>query len=70
MLELAILKHGEFDCLNYSMCFRLDAATTIVRKQEINDGTITRYATEVLVRKIPDDQEVKPMNICIMSSVS
>eukprot|EP00112_Aurelia_sp_Birch-Aquarium-sp1_P000843 Seg1080.7 transcript_id=Seg1080.7/GoldUCD/mRNA.D3Y31 product="GTP-binding protein 2" protein_id=Seg1080.7/GoldUCD/D3Y31 len=48
---------------------RLDAATTIVRKQEINDGTITRYATEVLVRKIPDDQEFVDIRVAVIGNV-
>ncbi len=39
--------------------YRLEAETTVIRKQEIKDGDDLKFAAEVLVRKIPEDQEVR-----------
>ena len=48
----------------YTVCFvchfRLGATATVLRKREvIQAGPEQRWVAEVLVRKVPDDQQVK-----------
>lgn len=47
-------------CIDFLFCYiRLGAEATVARKQEILLDSDTRYAAEILVRKIPHDQEVR-----------
>ncbi|XP_065061561.1 GTP-binding protein 2-like [Rhopilema esculentum] len=66
------LTKDELDCslkTIRTLAGRLDAETTIVRKQEIKDDAQTRFAAEVLVRKIPDDQEFVDIRVAVIGNV-
>ena len=44
--------------INIFFSYRLDAETMIIKKQECQQEQPKRYAVEVLVKKIPNSQEV------------
>eukprot|EP00794_Sanderia_malayensis_P020007 gene20007-21968_t len=66
------LTHDELECslkTIRSLAERLEAETTIVRKHEIKDGVDAKFAAEVLVRKIPEDQEFVDIRVAVIGNV-
>lgn len=54
----------------YSMAQKLGATITILRERIINDDSFSRRkAVEVLVRKVPDDQQTIELRIAVLGNV-
>lgn len=58
-------------CLNPSFCLRgrVGADITVLREREVDyDSDVPRKITEVLVRKVPDNQQVGTCAVAVFSS--
>lgn len=48
----------------FLLCTRVGADITILREQEVDyDSDVPRKIAEVLIRKVPDDQQVSAANL-------
>lgn len=66
------LTKEELDCslkTIHTLAGKLGAEATVVRKQEISVNMGCKYAAEVLVRKIPDDQEFVDIRVAVIGNV-
>jgi len=50
------------------MARRLGATVQVVRQREFQEGTSSRIVAEILVRKVPDDQQAIDLRICVLGS--
>jgi len=50
------------------MARRLGATVQIVRQREIHEEGLVRIVAEILVRKVPDDQQAIDLRVCVLGS--
>lgn len=53
----------------YLMAEKLGATLTILRERDMSDDGIARRALEVLIRKVPDDQQSIELRIAVLGNV-
>jgi len=50
------------------MARRLGATLQVLRQREIDDTVVPRIVAEILVRKVPDDQQAIDLRVCVLGS--
>ena len=53
---------------SFRICGRVGADITVLREREVDyDSDVPRKITEVLVRKVPDNQQVRTCAVAVLS---